>query len=109
MAFFLRERYSKKGKRKEMMLNGLTQFRKDKPKHALYKSRCIKKDIEFVDPKTLVAMIATDQPFHKLGAGSTRNLGIKILHKQPANKIIAISEEPLQASNGSYKFHETRI
>jgi hypothetical protein len=40
-------------------------------------------------------MRAKNQPFQSLGAGRTRGLGIQLLERQPARKIIVISEHPL--------------
>ena len=74
----------------------LTQFRRKLPRHPLHNPTRIKENTVHVDPKTLVTFSACDQPFHKRGAGVTRNLGIKVLQKEPANKIIIVSERPLQ-------------
>jgi hypothetical protein len=65
-------------------------------KHPLYDPNRIKENTIFTDPKTNVRMIACDQPFESLGAGFSRNLGIKVLDHQPRNKIISISEKPLE-------------
>jgi len=73
----------------------LLVLRKNKQRHPLFDKNKIKENTEHRDPKTLVHMKAVNQPFESLGAGKTRGMGMQILERQPARKIIVISEDPL--------------
>ena len=81
-------------KKKRMEI--LKSFRKKKPKHPLYIGSKIKANTIQRDDKTGVLLKAQIHPFQSLGAGKTRGLGLQVMELQPANKIIAISNEELR-------------
>lgn len=70
-----------------------TVYRPRKEQHPLKVRNDIKRNVVYRDPKTQVDMIATDQPFHKKGAGITRGTGVKLCEKQDKGKVIAISKD----------------
>jgi len=70
-------------------------LRRNKEKHPLYVEKNVKSGTFHRDPKTHVNMRAMNQPFQSLGAGRTRGVGMQLLERHPARKIIVISEQPL--------------
>lgn len=74
----------------------LTSFRKRYEKHPLHIQSTVREGMEKFDPKTKVWLQAEIQTFACMGIGVNRGIGLKVKEMQQADKIIAISDLPLQ-------------